>query len=216
MFRITNAMTAPWAIWPLKNCARRPRRRLPFSSRSVSFAHICRSLRRRSIGISMILRTFPWPLTAICRRGMPAVAFGGTVHGRNVRTARLHGFQRHQPFRGFAAGSIAQRRLKHGYYASVSFTDVQVGRLLDEADRLGLGENTIIILWGDHGWKLGEHNGWCKQTNFDVDTRAPLMIYATGVKANGQRSGTSWWSSSIFTRHSASSPHCPCRKHFKA
>ncbi len=81
-----------------------------------------------------------------------------------------------------------QRELKHGYYASVSFIDAQVGRLLDELDRLGIGKNTIVVLWGDHGWKLGEHGGWCKQTNYEIDTRAPLIIRLPGAKANGQQS----------------------------
>ncbi|MGQ1785336.1 sulfatase [Saccharicrinis sp. GN24d3] len=81
-----------------------------------------------------------------------------------------------------------QRELKHGYYASVSYIDAQIGRLLDELDRLGLTENTIIVLWGDHGWKLGEHNGWCKMTNYEIDTHVPLIISGTGVKAKGQQS----------------------------
>ena len=79
-----------------------------------------------------------------------------------------------------------QRRLRHGYYASVSFMDAQVGRVLDELDRLGLRENTIVVLWGDHGWKLGEHNGWCKQTNFEVDTRSPLILAAPAMKTTGR------------------------------
>jgi hypothetical protein len=70
-----------------------------------------------------------------------------------------------------------QRELKHGYYASVSFVDAQIGRLLAELDRLQLRESTIIVLWGDHGWKLGEHRSWCKQTNFEIDTRVPLLIH---------------------------------------
>jgi len=74
------------------------------------------------------------------------------------------------------------RLLKHGYLASVSYIDVQVGRLLDELDRLGLSDNTIVILWGDHGWKLGEHGSWCKMTNYEIDTKVPLIISAPGMK----------------------------------
>jgi len=79
-----------------------------------------------------------------------------------------------------------QRLLKHGYYASVSYIDAQVGRLLNELDRLGLAENTIVVLWGDHGWKLGEHNAWCKQTNYEVDTRVPMIFSGPGVKSVGK------------------------------
>ena len=73
------------------------------------------------------------------------------------------------------------RTLIRGYRASVSFVDAQVGRLLDALDRLGLAENTIVVLWGDHGWQLGEHGMWCKHTNFEVATRTPLVVVAPGV-----------------------------------
>lgn len=78
------------------------------------------------------------------------------------------------------------RTLKHGYYACVSYMDAQMGRVLDELDRLGLRENTAIVLWGDHGWKLGEHGSWCKHTNFENDTHAPLICAAPGQKAPGR------------------------------
>lgn len=74
------------------------------------------------------------------------------------------------------------RRLRHGYFASISYVDAQIGRVLDELDRLDLASNTIVCLWGDHGWKLGEHNGWGKMTNYEVDTRVPLLIRAPGIK----------------------------------
>ena len=68
------------------------------------------------------------------------------------------------------------RRLKHGYYACVSYVDACVGRLMDGLEELGLADDTIVVLWGDHGWKLGEHGSWCKQTNYVIDTRVPLLI----------------------------------------
>ena len=70
------------------------------------------------------------------------------------------------------------RELIRAYYASTSYMDAQVGRVLAELDKLGLRDNTIVILWGDHGWHLGEQGLWCKHTNFENATRAALMISA--------------------------------------
>ncbi|NDV63196.1 sulfatase [Puniceicoccales bacterium CK1056] len=69
-----------------------------------------------------------------------------------------------------------QRRMVHGYYACVSYIDAQVGRLLQELKTQGLEDNTIIVLWGDHGWHLGDHGMWCKHTNYEQATRSPLII----------------------------------------
>ncbi len=80
------------------------------------------------------------------------------------------------------------RELMHAYYASVSYVDALIGQLLDALDEEGLAENTIIVLWSDHGWKLGEFNGWGKMTNYEIDTRVPLMIAAPGLKTAGQSS----------------------------
>ena len=74
-----------------------------------------------------------------------------------------------------------QRELLHGYYAATSYTDAQVGKLLDTLDRLGLSENTIIVFWGDHGWHLGDHGLWSKHTNFEQATRIPYIIAAPGL-----------------------------------
>ncbi len=68
------------------------------------------------------------------------------------------------------------RELIHGYYAAVSFTDAQVGKVLAELDRLDLRKDTIVIIWGDHGWKLGEYSMWCKHTNLELDTHVPMII----------------------------------------
>jgi iduronate 2-sulfatase len=81
-----------------------------------------------------------------------------------------------------------QRKLIHGYYAATSYMDAQLGRLLDELEELGLAENTIVILWGDHGWHLGDHGMWCKHTNYEQATHAPLLISAPG-RRSPQRTG---------------------------
>jgi arylsulfatase A-like enzyme len=78
--------------------------------------------------------------------------------------------------------------LIHAYSACVSYVDAQVGRLLGELQRLGLSDNTVVILWGDHGWKLGEHGLWAKHTNFELDARVPLIVSAPGIKGVGKSS----------------------------
>ncbi|MFM9147576.1 MAG: sulfatase/phosphatase domain-containing protein [Verrucomicrobiota bacterium] len=66
--------------------------------------------------------------------------------------------------------------------------DAQVGLVLDALEKEGLAANTVIVLWGDHGWQLGEHGLWHKHTNFELAARAPLLISAPGQKAAGRRS----------------------------
>jgi iduronate 2-sulfatase len=77
------------------------------------------------------------------------------------------------------------RELIRGYYASTSFVDAQIGKVLAELDRLGLAENTIVVLWGDHGYHLGDHGLWNKHSNFEEATRSPLIVAAPGVKSAG-------------------------------
>lgn len=79
------------------------------------------------------------------------------------------------------------RTMIHGYHAAVSYMDAQLGRVLDELDRLGFGSNTIIVLWGDHGWHLGDHGMWCKHTNYEEATHIPLLIAAPGLTQPGTR-----------------------------
>lgn len=79
-------------------------------------------------------------------------------------------------------------KLIRGYRACVSFMDEQLGRVLDELDRLGLRENTLIVLWGDHGCHLGENGLFTKMTNFEHGTRVPLLVSHPSMKTAGQRS----------------------------
>jgi iduronate 2-sulfatase len=83
-----------------------------------------------------------------------------------------------------------QRRLIHGYYACVSYIDAQVGRLLDALDEAGVADNTVVVLWGDHGWHLGDHDMWCKHTNYEQATRSPLLIAFPGAGRPGGRCET--------------------------
>jgi arylsulfatase A-like enzyme len=79
------------------------------------------------------------------------------------------------------------KNLRHGYYACISYMDAQVGKVLDALEKEGLADNTIIVLWGDHGWQLGDHGLWHKHTNFELATRAPLLISVPGSKTAGQK-----------------------------
>jgi arylsulfatase A-like enzyme len=79
-----------------------------------------------------------------------------------------------------------QLELIHGYYACISHTDQQIAKVLNKLDELGLRDNTIVILWGDHGWHLGDHSMWCKHTNFEQATRSPLIISAPAIKGGNK------------------------------
>lgn len=78
-----------------------------------------------------------------------------------------------------------QRTLIHGYYASLSYMDAQVGKVIGELDALGLADNTIVVVWGDHGYHFGEHGSWTKHTNYEYDAHIPLLIVAPGVTRPG-------------------------------
>ncbi len=79
--------------------------------------------------------------------------------------------------------------LIHGYYACVSYTDAQIGKLLDELQRLGVADKTIVVLWGDHGWNLGEHTLWCKHCCFETSMHAPLIVKAPGINGGVKTRG---------------------------
>ena len=118
---------------------------------------------------------------------MPEVAFSQRSMGGFYE---LQGYMDYlnapSPFQE-ALSESQQRELRHGYYASVSFVDAQIGLLMQALDEAKLADNTIVVLWSDHGWKLGEHRSWCKQTNLEIDTRAPLLMRVPGARSNGQK-----------------------------
>lgn len=78
-----------------------------------------------------------------------------------------------------------QIRIRQAYMACISYVDAQIGRLLDELDRTDRWSRTIVLLWADHGWHLGEHGAWSKMTNYEIATRVPLLIAAPGLSSAG-------------------------------
>jgi iduronate 2-sulfatase len=92
-------------------------------------------------------------------------------------------------FVGRDASEQEAREMIRAYYAAITFTDANVGRVLDELERLKLRERTIIVFWADHGYHLGEKGKWSKHGSlFEVGTRVPLLIVLPGAKGNGQAS----------------------------
>ncbi len=85
-------------------------------------------------------------------------------------------------------GDELSRTLLHAYYASVSYVDAQIGNMIAALDESGVSDNTIIIVWGDHGWHLGEMGIWGKATNYEIATRVPLIISTPDMKARGKGS----------------------------
>ena len=115
----------------------------------------------------------PAPMPPDAPAGAPAVALHDSVE--------LRGYS-DQPESGpWTPEQIAT--LRRGYYAATSFADAQIGRVLAALERTGLAKNTLIVVWGDHGYHLGEHNLWVKTTNYEADTRVPLIIATPGHAA---------------------------------
>ena len=92
-----------------------------------------------------------------------------------------HGIPKYGPI-----GEDLSRTLLHGYYACVSYVDAQIGKMIQALEDKGIRDNTIIIVWGDHGWHLGEMGVWGKATNYEIATRVPMMIWTPDMKARGQ------------------------------
>ena len=85
-------------------------------------------------------------------------------------------------------GDELSRTLKHAYLASTSYVDAQIGLLISELEAAGVRDNTIIVVWGDHGWHLGDMGVWGKATNYEIATRVPLMIWTPDMKTRGAKS----------------------------
>ena len=122
--------------------------------------------------------SFPLPERKTAPDGAPeyAAPSGGELKG-------YEGMQNALP-----VSDQAIRHLIHGYYASTSFVDAQIGKVLDALDATGLAKNTVIVLWGDHGFHLGDHGFWCKHSNYEQATRIPIIITAPGMKSGASSS----------------------------
>ncbi|MFP6893109.1 MAG: sulfatase [Opitutales bacterium] len=83
-------------------------------------------------------------------------------------------------------GPELAKTLLHGYYACVSYVDAQIGLMLEALDEAGIRENTVIVVWGDHGWHLGDMGIWGKATNYEIATRVPLIIWTPDMKVRGK------------------------------
>ncbi|MGE3309890.1 MAG: sulfatase [Limisphaerales bacterium] len=120
-------------------------------------------------------KAFPLPTVRTSPEGAPG--FAGKTGGEivNYDPLTVDGLKREE----------AQRELIHAYYACVSFVDAQIGRVLAELNGLGLATNTVVVVWGDHGWHLGDHGYWTKHTNYEQANRIPLIVVAPGVSSPG-------------------------------
>jgi len=111
--------------------------------------------------------------------GAPDIAMNAWRYVRSFRDI---------PDQGPMSDELA-RKVRHAYFACCSYVDAQIGRLLDELDRLDLTDKTIVLLWSDHGYQLGEHGMWCKHTNFETSVRVPLVVRTPGQKHRAARCG---------------------------
>lgn len=121
---------------------------------------------------------FERPVSTKLPNGAPSFAFQDSSELRNNYTD--------VPPKGVPIPEDDRLRLTHGYYACVSYIDAQVGRLLDALEASDEVDDTIIVLWGDHGFHLGDHGMFCKHTNYEMATRVPLVFVSPDVGANAE------------------------------
>lgn len=117
--------------------------------------------------------------------------------GQQVQGVSVHSHHSHRELGGYRdlpkdehVDSETALKLRHGYYACVSYVDAQIGRVLESLKQLDLSKNTVVVLWGDHGYSLGEKDRWCKGTNFERDTRVPLLIHLPAMKQPGVKTSS--------------------------
>ena len=106
---------------------------------------------------------------------------------KDVPAIALHNSREILGTKGRKLSKEAVREIRHGYLAAISYLDTQVGKVLDELDRLELTDNTVVVFWADHGYHLGEHSLWAKTSNFELDARVPLIIAAPQLKTTNRK-----------------------------
>jgi iduronate 2-sulfatase len=120
---------------------------------------------------------------------IPPPPFPELPAGINMNISLHPSFELVEQYRGMPAGSLDseayRRQLRQGYSAAVSYVDAQIGKVLDQLDRLGLSSNTVIIVWGDNGWHLGDLGIWGKHTAFEYALRTPLIVRIPAMKSPG-------------------------------
>ncbi|KLU05610.1 Choline-sulfatase [Rhodopirellula islandica] len=129
----------------------------------------------------------PAKLPVLTDQELPKNSPAYAMHNNSELTHYVDLMQLPKPWDDRVVEPENARHLMHAYYACVSYIDAQIGRLLSTLEEEGLADNTIVVLWSDHGWKLGEHRGWGKMTNYEIDARVPLLIAGPGVECAGQQ-----------------------------
>lgn len=117
----------------------------------------------------------PMPATDALPEGAPPPAVPSTDELRKYKG---------MPAAGEVLSETQKRTLIHGYYAAMSYADACIGRVLDALESSDLADNTIVVVWGDHGYHLGDHGVWGKHTNFELAARIPLMVAVPGKSAS--------------------------------
>lgn len=117
--------------------------------------------------------------------GNDGIPPGYPTRAANLMAAELRAYSDYEGRSPLDFSDETNKRLLHGYAACTSYVDACLGQVLDALESNGLADKTIVVLWGDHGWKLGDHSSWTKHTNFECDTHVPLLVRVPG-KADGQ------------------------------
>jgi len=109
-----------------------------------------------------------------------------SLHNSGELTPRYAGVELAGPDKPYKVTPNEERKLRHAYFAAVSYVDAQIGKVLKELKDLGLDKNTIVVVWGDHGWHLGDLGIWGKHTPYEIALRSPLIVRVPGLHSSGK------------------------------